>query len=524
MYRLCSLRSRTFLGIVLAFYALHTLHAAVQAPHGLIPVPKQEKAQQRLRNLSTWELGCGLIFAPKGAPLQYMDVLRARESAWFNLLSGDPTLTTRLEPGVFTIIIDFKRKLALQECTLKSFSMAGELKLYSAPKLNLPGHRSWKAVGVPSQIQPKDHLNIALGFLETQFLMLVLDVRQGGDISSLSCMGAVDIVKRGTADTKLLDDKNPNDDIPFNYARYYEGSQVDYVSSGTAKDANQVLDENFSQPYVFSKDDPAPTMVIDLEDKRDIESLSVLFDGPPGSFDFIFTDDVPEGLDKDPKAPASPNTPKTPKIPDTPKAPEASTDTEPLQMPEAPPALPLPSISPQAPSHPDPMLQTSLHPSPALLPLSPSLLFGSPSLVLAATEGSLEEAVSLGKLRAERQNLPPFIQALPESAQVIEGKAPANAQRLNVQFKDISTRYLVLHFKPDEAQNERNKNLNIYQVNLMGDVDIDAVLPDDVRQPGQAELPPLSSANLIDNLGNNANTLDNLDALVEPPELPVISP
>ncbi len=457
----------------------------MQAPPSLIPVPTPDKTQPRLRNLSTWELGCGLIFAPKNAPLQYMDLLRARESSWFNLLSGDPALTTRLEPGVFTVIIDFKRKLALEEFTLKSFSLEGELKLYAAPKLNLPGHRSWKAVGIPAQIKPKDYLNLSLGFLETQFLMLVLDVRQGGDISSLSCMGAVDIVKRGNADAKRLDDKDPNDDIPFNYARYYEGAKVNYVSGGTAKDANQVLDENFSQPYVFPKDDANPTLVIDLEDKRSLESLSVLFDGPPGSFDFIFTDTLPEGLD------AAPKTPETPKTPASP----------------SPSSTSLPALS----------LQTSLH-------LSPSVLFGPPGLVLAAAEGSLEETVSLGKLRAQNQHFSGFIESLPENAKVIQEKAPTNADRLHVNFKDISARYLVLHFRPDAAQNERNKNLNIYQVNLMGDVDIDAILPDDVRRPDLASLPPPPSPNLIDNLDANANTLDNLDDLVEPPELPVISP
>ncbi len=363
--------------------------------------------------------------------------------------------------------------------------MAGELKLYTAPKLNLPSHRSWKAVGLPTQIKPKDYINIALGFLETQFLMLVLDVRQGGDISSLSCMGAVDIVKRSNNDTKRLDDKDPNDDIPFNYARYYEGAKVDYVSGGTATDANQVLDENFSQPYVFPKDDPNPTMVIDLEDQRSLESLSVLFDGPPGSFDFIFTDTLPEELDAAPKAPETPQPPETPSSP---------------------------AISP-----PLPPLQTSFR-------LPPSVLFGPPALVLAAADGSLEEAVSLGKLRAQNQNFSGFIASLPENAEVIQQRAPANADRLHVNFKDISTRYLVVHFRPDAAQNEGNKNLNIYQVNLMGDVDIDAVLPDDVRRPDLANLPPPSSPNLINNLGTNANTLDNLDTLVEPPELPVVSP
>lgn len=472
---------------------LSCLHATSSRPQGLIPVPKPDTSKPRLRNLATWELGCGLIFAPQNAPLQYMDLLRARESSWFNFLSGDPALTTRLEAGTFTVIIDFKRKLALQEFTLKSFSLEGEVKLYAAPKLNLPGHRSWKAVGIPAQIRPKEYLNLSLGFLETQFLMVVFDVRQGGDISSLSCMGAVDVVKRASGNAKALDDKNPDDDIPFNYARYYEGAKVGYVSGGKPEEANQVLDENFSQPYAFSKDDEAPTMVIDLEDQRNVESLSVLFDGPPGSFDFIFTDKLPEALEKQEGQKASENHEK-----EGPKA----TATEPP--------------TPPKPSEPAPTLKSSLL-------FSPFGVFGGPSLVLAAAEGSLEEAVSLGKLRAQKQNFSPFIQSLPESAQVIQERAPNNADRLHVNFKDISTRYLVVHFRPDEAQNERNKNLNIYQVNLMGDVDIDAVLPEDVRETGTANVPPALTP-LIDALNPNGNALDNLDTLVEPPELPVVSP
>jgi hypothetical protein len=446
------------------------LSSRAQSPiKGLIPVPKADKSKPRLRNLSTWELGCGLILASERGYLQYLDLLRARESDFFNLLSGNPALTTSLERGTFNIILDFRKKLILKEFILKSFSLEGQLKLYTSPKLNLPGHRSWKAIGTPTQIRAKDSINLPLGFLETQFLMLVLDVQTAGAISSLSCMGSVEIVKRGNSDPKTIEDNNPDDDIPFNYARFYEGAKVGYVSGGQAQDANQVLDEDFSEPYSFPANETHSIMVIDLEDQRSVDSLSVLFDGPAGNFDFIFTDELPEGM-------------------------------------EAPP----PEVSKEGSTK---AIQSSYR-------FERPCIFGTPLLLLAAAEGSLEETVSLGKLRAKSQALPSFIQALPDKSEVIQETVKENADRLHVNFKDIKTRYLVINFERDPNSPNTTRGLNIYQVNLMGDVDVDAVLPQDI---------PVNQENLnlqpsTTNLDTQESSLDNLDTPIDPPEVPVVSP
>lgn len=433
---------------------------------GLIPVPKVDKSKPRMRNLSTWELGCGLILANTQGYLQYLDLLKARESDFFNLLSGNPALATRFERGTFHIILDFRKKLALQELILKSFSLEGELKVYTGPKLNVPGHRSWRALGMPIHLRAKDAVNLPLGFLETQFLMLVLDVQIAGDISSLSCMGSVDVVKRGNSDPKKTEDNNPDDDIPFNYARFYEGAKVGYVSGGQAKDANQVLDEDFSEPYVFPANEENALMVIDLEDQRSVDSMSVLFDGPPGDFDFIFTDELPEGMQ-----PPSSATPQD-----------------------------------KAPS-----IQSSYD--------SQSPYFGTPLLLLAADKGSLEEMVALGKLRAKSETLPPFVQALPEQSEVIQQSVSQNAEKLHINFKETKTRYLVIHFRRDPDSPNTTEGLNIYQVNLMGNVDIDAVLAEDIRVPEDTLNLPADTPTSPED-----NALDNLDPPLDPPEVPVVSP
>ncbi len=464
-----TLESLRLLSLSLILSLLPVSSRAQSPIKGLIPVPKVDKSKPRLRNLSTWELGCGLILASERGYLQYLDLLRARESDFFNLLSGDPALPTSLERGTFHIILDFRKKLVLKEFIVKSFSLEGQLKLYTGPKLNLPGHRSWKAIGTPTQIKAKDSIHIPLGFLETQFLMLVIDVQTAGDISSLSCMGSVEIVKRGNSDPKSIEDNNKADDIPFNYARFYEGAKVGYVSGGEAQDANQVLDENFSKPYSFPANEANSIMVIDLEDQRSVDSLSVLFDGPAGNFDFIFTDELPEGM-------------------------------------EAPPAQSPKEGSPKA-------IQSSYR-------FEGPSLFGPPILLLAAAEGSLEETVSLGKFRAKNQNLPSFIQALPDQSEVIQEAVKENADRLHVNFKDRKTRYLVINFERDPNSPNATRGLNIYQVNLMGDVDVDAVLPQDI--PVNQENLNLPAAN--NNLTTQENSLDNLDDPLDPPEVPVVSP
>jgi hypothetical protein len=432
-----------------------------------LPVKKDDlpsnSPSEKYRNLACWDWGIGLITA-EGNHYTYWNPIKARGSNWFPLLSGNPTLSTRLEAGTHTLILDFKRNLPLLDLVLKSLDLEGTFTVYSSNTLQTPQHRSWQQVIPLSAFTPGKPQKLSLGFQQTRYLMLKIVCSHAGSLSSLACMSEVDWsmqAARESALQKRFSASSQGEDqmIPYNFARLADGSRVNYISGGNPKEANQVLSENYQIPFEFPPSDDQAIMVIDMQSVNAVNAISLLFEAPKGSFSFIFLSELPNSLSRQ----------------------AIWTNTGRIWLGE----------------------------SKALLALNDTIL-----------QRNQNNLVTLGTLRDKTQH--PVLSQIPDNTPVlIQPTEPNNSSgTLNFSFPDIPSRYVVLYWERDSSEpipEGRFPGLRVYQVNITGPVPADT-LPS-LNLPVSA----VTAATPADAPVNTQSPI-TIDNLVDTPSLPIISP
>jgi hypothetical protein len=82
------------------------------------------------------------------------------------------------------------------------------------------------------------------------------------------------------------------DRINFNFANAYARARVVYVSSGLTSHSGTMIDDDPITSYHFAKDDPHPTVVIELSEVQRLHRVSAIYDMQPGTLDVYALNEV----------------------------------------------------------------------------------------------------------------------------------------------------------------------------------------------------------------------------------------
>jgi uncharacterized membrane protein YgcG len=342
------------------------------------------------------------------------------------LLDQDATAPTPISAGPTRIIIDFGAIKLIKRVGFFSLSANGTVDIYyTNTQTGLsPDSPRWLLTNAKSAVAPNTPVDIALQPLSARYLMLAFNSTAPGDIASLAIFAQRPLIGKAVAPVQPGVNGVPAPTNPTQKAEDFDfgpsafGSRVTHIAGGNVSNAQNVLNGNTSTPTVLGQDANSDNiLVVDLGATREVNKLGLLFSSKgPGNLEFYMLDDLPAALKKSTTAAAT--TTKT-------------------------------------------------------AALFPSQL--TPSFLLAASAGSLGEALALAQL-AQSDNsavkmayLPPdfFSNYKPIFVKHVNG----DEQNITDKFDKLPCRYLIIRWVPD---NPANQALDLFHLSLIGPVPEDA--------------------------------------------------
>jgi uncharacterized membrane protein YgcG len=342
------------------------------------------------------------------------------------LLDQDATAPTPISAGPTRIIIDIGAIKLIKRVGFFSLSANGTVDIYyTNTQTGLsPDSPRWLLTNAKSAVAPNTPVDIALQPLSARYLMLAFNSTAPGDIASLAIFAQRPLIGKAVAPVQPGVNGVPAPTNPTQKAEDFDfgpsafGSRVTHIAGGNVSNAQNVLNGNTSTPTVLGQDANSDNiLVVDLGATREVNKLGLLFSSKgPGNLEFYMLDDLPAALKKSTTAAAT--TTKT-------------------------------------------------------AALFPSQL--TPSFLLAASAGSLGEALALAQL-AQSDNsavkmayLPPdfFSNYKPIFVKHVNG----DEQNITDKFDKLPCRYLIIRWVPD---NPANQALDLFHLSLIGPVPEDA--------------------------------------------------
>lgn len=450
--------------------------------YGLKKVSQPKEEETKTRNLAIWHFGASLIKVKPTGGFEVFTYSEESDDLEYSLLSGDPSYSYTLMSGKQYYVIDLGNTFIAESFGMKNFTARGTVRVAGSTVFYKPESKKWKWIDETVTFDREAEIHIPLGFLKARYLLVEFDIEDPGNVSNLSIIGPT---KARAPDKQFTIDQLPKDVpiVPFNFAQTNEGATIEYVSSGDEAKVNKILDDSFEEPYEFEENDNQAVMILDLNKVRSVNGLNMLMQSDPGTFTFIFLDDLPEELKEE-------------------KEKEAEASTEEVK-------------------------------EFGFLNLSNAL----PSRLLVANEGTLGEALTLGDIKGMKENVG-ILKAVPADAVALQKVLSPGEEQMQFDFANVNTRYVVMVWTRNEeyvAQSGITPGpLKIYQVNVIGDVPQTELLINPVvafvfdQGDGESGLTLLSTGDpAFGDLGSGGETVNDNPPTVPPivpNDLPVISP
>ncbi|MEO0793560.1 MAG: hypothetical protein AAFX93_00270 [Verrucomicrobiota bacterium] len=273
----------------------------------LLEVPEltQEELLDKQKNLARWHMNAVMY----DASADFLNPITWEETdsteSLGALMTDDPTAAFSAPVGISRFVIDLSDFYIIDRFNFKNFTAVGSVQLFYSDSLNTPDAKSWVAVDDPQSFDSEAVLSPTFTPFESRYLMVLLDITQPGDIGNMGAFGNLSLaeVKLGAnkrdediaVDTSAKTNAKP---VKFNYASAGADSRVTYVSSGVAGEANSMIDDDVESFYDFEGGDEESIVIVDLGEQREVNRVSMLFDSPPGEFDFFIVNKLPDDVQK----------------------------------------------------------------------------------------------------------------------------------------------------------------------------------------------------------------------------------
>lgn len=213
------------------------------------------------------------------------------------LISDDAALGYPLVSGVTSVLVTLPKIEVLSRFNFISYEAGGDVSI-AASSVKLPFESpDWRTIAKEHQFNSQEVVGCPLGSIEARYLKFDFNTRTPGRIASLGLFGLPKISNfkvqpmsfnyAAAGGVGRLESRS----VFFDYANLYTGANVVAVSrGGTIDQAQAMIDGNPETSYAFDAADPAPTMVVDLGVRRQLNRVSCVFQAGPGTFDVYLAD------------------------------------------------------------------------------------------------------------------------------------------------------------------------------------------------------------------------------------------
>jgi len=263
----------------------------------------KEQLLDKQKNLARWHMGAVLYDASEN----YLDPVTWQEAestdSMGSLMTDDPTAAYEVQPGVYRLVVDLGDFFQITRFNFKNFTSLGTIELFFSRSLEAPDAKAWQILAPPQPFDENEVVSPKFMAVEARYLMVKLDIEKAGLISNIGAFGNLSLAevrmreqKRDediAANTARSTDSKP---VKFNYASVQADSTVAYVSSGSANNAISMIDDDVETSYEFESGDEENVVIIDLSDQREVNSVSMLFESDPGTFDFYVVNKLPDDV------------------------------------------------------------------------------------------------------------------------------------------------------------------------------------------------------------------------------------
>lgn len=214
------------------------------------------------------------------------------------LIMDDDTISCSLKGGDTTFVIALPKAALLDRFTFVNENAAafGELKI-SVSNYRLSANSSkWTEVEGVIPFARKRLFNLSMLGVEAKYVRLSFHVEKEGQIAALGLYGQESLEKfaeRQDHVTRVHYQArtfNLEDVVNFNFANSYARAHVVYVSSGSPLSAKRMIDDDTVTSFHFSKDDPHPTVIVELADREQLHRVSALYKMQAGRLDVFLGD------------------------------------------------------------------------------------------------------------------------------------------------------------------------------------------------------------------------------------------
>jgi len=396
-----------------------------------IPPITTRELLNKPKNLARWHMGA-VLFSAHAGPLQPFNWRDADNGESAGLLLGDdPSASLELTPDVYKYVIELNDFYLVDRFTFKNFNAVGSLQVFAANSLVRADSKEWKPLTEPIKFDQEGYVSARFDEVDTRHLMVIFDIVQTGSIGIFGVYGDMSLAEtriprtREDAEQVEMMETDPQNMTKFNFGSLHGGSRVTHVSQGDVEGVQNLIDDDVESFYQFPEDSEEDVMIVDMTEQHEVNRVAMLFESGPGVFDFYMTNDLPEDMEV---------------IEETEGVVPGEADADAGEMPD----------------------------SEDMASLWEQELRSARPMLLAARPGTLGEWLALSVLFAQevkRVRIPDSFFENNEFAMQFE--VDGSEGRFRADFEAITTRYLIIRFKPAPGSSE---GLKIFEIGLFGDV------------------------------------------------------
>lgn len=300
------------LPIFLLILVLGGFHPLTGAPHGgssqivQIQNPSEEQLQLLPKNLSRWHLGAEILLPNPNGGFTRLTASDAVGHPVGPFLMDDETGAVDLNAGTHDFVIDLGDFYPLARFSSISFGAIGSIRVRASDVLTELNPERWVQLGREIEFSEEDVIDLRFPLTDTRFLWVQLDLENTsafGTFNALGLMNLSNVAMRPAATSGNNGgvsmenagnvDNAGQETAPYDYATLYSGARVTHVSSGDPRIANFLIDDDILTYYEFPHDPEGATFIIDLENERSLDYISLLMESGPGTLELYFADELP---------------------------------------------------------------------------------------------------------------------------------------------------------------------------------------------------------------------------------------
>ncbi len=246
------------------------------------------------RNLAKWNRGAVLIDVQPDGNLNPISVELKNKPPLAVLLGEDTASGVKLPEGAHAFIIDLGDTFPLESLLLKGFTASGEIEVLYSDVLRRADSRRWVSANPtqPAPFSAGTPARVSLASLEARYVLVRIKVAQPGEVGAFSLLGYSQFAPTPTRAAVEEPTREKTEMVPVDYAKREIGARASRVDGANA---DALIDGDPSTAVTLGENNTKDLLILDLGEQKDLESVSMLFQSGPGSFEVYFLNTLPEG-------------------------------------------------------------------------------------------------------------------------------------------------------------------------------------------------------------------------------------